>query len=162
MNLNRNAALALSLLALTVSALAQKTDTKMTDSKMTDTKMTDSKMSDGKMSGAPMLQFSKMADMNMMMSGEAVEVSAAPGFKLLSQSVKDHNATLVFQSKDSKGLFDFYNKAIKSEGWTQDANMKMPAMSKGEYAEAYVMKTFKLDLLAVNRGDRTTVTFKTH
>ena len=146
MSTTRTAAVAVLALALAMPALAQKMPAAKMDSSM----------------GAPMLKYTAMPSMNMMMSGGAVEVSPAPGFKLVSQSVTGHNATLVFQSKDSKGLFDFYNQAIMSEGWKQDTTMKMPRMSQGEYGEAYVMKTYKLDLMSVSMGALTTVTLKTH
>lgn len=151
----------LTALVLAAPALAQKMDGTMNTTKMSGTKMMDSKMS-GMMMGAPMLKYTTMSGMNMMMSGNTVEFTKAPGYKLLSYSYNMHSATLIYQSTNAKGLFDFYNKAIVSEGWKEDMNMKMGMMARGEYGEAYISKNWKLDLMATNRGSRTTVTLKTH
>ena len=163
--------LVLTALALAAPALAQKMDGKMNSSTMSTTKMSGTKMMDSKMSGqkmsgmmmgAPMLKYTSMPGMNMMMSGNTVEFTKAPGYRLLSYTYNMHNATLIYQSTDAKGLFNFYNKAIMSEGWREDMNMKMGMMSMGEYGEAYVSKNWKLDLMTVNRGSRTTVMLRTH
>ena len=149
----RIAAVAALALALAAPALAQKMD---------NMKMPADKMNSAMSADAPMLKYTAMPSMNMMMSGGAVEFGKMPGETLLSRSAAGHNATLIYQSQNAKGLFDFYNKAIMGEGWKEDMNMKMGMMGKGEYAEAYVMKNWKLDLKAVNRGGRTTVTLRTH
>ena len=145
----------LSALVLAVPAFAQKMDSQMKDSKMPGEKMSG-------MMGAPMLKYTGMPGMNMMMSGNTVEFTKAPGYKLMNYSYNMHSATLIYQSANAKGLFDFYNKAIMAEGWKEDINMKMGMMKTGEYGEAYVMKNWKLDLMTTNRGSLTTVTLRTH
>lgn len=170
----------LSALVIAAPALAQKMDgqmngskmpmakmpvTKMSGSKMSGTKMMDPKMPEQKMSGmmgAPMLKYTTMSGMNMMMSGNTVEFTKAPGYKLVSYSYNMHSATLIYQSTNANGLFNFYNKAIMGEGWKEDMNMKMGMMKTGEYGEAYVSKNWKLDLMTMNQGSRTTVTLRTH
>ena len=111
---------------------------------------------------APMLKYSMMANMNMMMSGHNVDISPATGYKILSHRVRGHTATLTYASSNAKGLFDFYNTALAGEGWKEDMGMKMGMMKSGEYAEAYMMKNWKLDLMTQIRGRRTVVTIKTH
>jgi len=59
---------------------------------------------------------------------------------------------LSYQSATTKGLSDFYNKAIRAEGW----------MRTGEYGEAYIMKNGKLDLMTTNQGSCITVTLRSH
>lgn len=171
----------LSALVLAAPALAQKMDSKMNNSKtpmttkmpstkmsgtkMSGTKMMDPKMPEQKMAstmGAPTLKYTMMSNMNMMMSGHTVQFTKAPGYKLIDYIYNMHNATLSYQTTNAKGLYDFYNKAIMGEGWKEDMSMKMGMMAKGEYSEAYVMKNWKLDLMATNRGNRTTVTLRTH
>ena len=111
---------------------------------------------------APTLKFSAMPNMNMMMSGSSVDISAAPGYKLTKHRVRRHKGTLTYASVDAKGLFDFYNKALGSEGWKEDMGMKMGMVKAGTYAEAYIMNTFKLDLMTHVVGSNTVVTIKTH
>ena len=110
----------------------------------------------------PMLKYSTMANMNMMMSGHNVDISPAPGYKILSHRVRGHTATLTYASNNAKGLFDLYNTALVGESWKEDMGMKMGMVKSGEYAEAYVMKNWKLDLMTQTRGSRTVVTIKTH
>ncbi|AZI44594.1 hypothetical protein EHF33_16965 (plasmid) [Deinococcus psychrotolerans] len=62
-----------------------------------------------------------------------------------------NGVTLVYKSKDAKGLSAFYDKAIMAEDWKENMNMKMG-----------MMKKWKLDLMTVARGDRTAITLKTH
>jgi hypothetical protein len=110
----------------------------------------------------PTLKYSAMPNMNMMMSGKSVDIGPAMGFKLRTHRVRRHSATLTYATTDAKGLFDFYNKAIASEGWKQDMGMKMGMMAMGTYAEAYTMNNWKLDLKTTKVGSNTVVTFKTH
>ena len=127
------------------------------------TKTTDMSMSTKNMGTmAPTLKFSAMPNMNMMMSGSSVDISAAPGYKLTKHRVRRHKGTLTYASVDAKGLFDFYNKALGSEGWKEDMGMKMGMVKAGTYAEAYIMNTFKLDLMTHVVGSNTVVTIKTH
>ena len=111
---------------------------------------------------APTLKFSAMPNMNMMMAGNSVDISAATGYKLLKHRVRRHTGTLTYASTDAKGLFDFYNKSLSSEGWKEDMGMKMGMMKTGMYAEAYTMNTFKLDLMTQVVGSTTVVTVKIH
>ena len=137
-------------LVLPVNALAQ---TKPAAMPMSNTNMS---------MKAPTLKYSAMPNMNMMMAGNSVDISAATGYKLLKHRVRSHTGTLTYASTDAKGLFDFYNKALSSEGWKEDMGMKMGMMKAGTYAEAYTMKTFKLDLMTQVVGSTTVVTVKTH
>ncbi|TSA87399.1 hypothetical protein FNU79_02620 [Deinococcus detaillensis] len=155
--MNKTRLLVSGLLALTLAApaMAHKMDVKAHDLKMPGERM-------GDMMGAPMFKYSANPMMNMMMAGNTVAFTKAPGYSLMNYSYSRHGATLVYKSKDAEGLSAFYNKAIMAEGWKEDMNMKMGMMKTGEYAEAYMMKKWKLDLMTVTRGDRTTVTLKTH
>ena len=137
-------------LVLPVTALAQ---TKPAAMPMSNTNMS---------MQSPTLKYSAMPNMNMMMSGNSVDISAATGYKLLKYRVRSHTATLTYASTDAKGLFDFYNKALGGEGWKEDMSMKMGMMKAGTYAEAYTMKTFKLDLMTQVVGSTTVATVKTH
>ena len=111
---------------------------------------------------APTLKYSAMPNMNMMMSGSSVDIGPATGFKLLKHRVRRHTGILTYASTDAKGLFDFYNRALASEGWKEDMGMKMGMMKAGTYAEAYTMNTSKLDLMTQTVGSNTVVTIKTH
>lgn len=51
---------------------------------------------------------------------------------------------------------------IGKTGWKEDMTMKMGMMKMGQYAESYVMNNWKLDLMTMTRGNRATVTLKTH
>ncbi len=146
----KNIMLLTAVLVLPVTALAQ---TKPAAMPMSNTKMS---------MNAPTLKYSAMPNMNMMMSGNSVDISPAAGFKLLKHRVRGHTGTLTYASKDAKGLFDFYNKALGGEGWKEDMGMKMGMMKAGTYAEAYTMKTWKLDLMTQTVGSNTVVTIKTH
>jgi hypothetical protein len=112
-NKNTLALSILSVLTLAAPALAQAT----TPAKPADTM----KMNDAMMKAAPTFAFSTEAGMNMMMSGGAVEITAVPGEKLVSRSIKGMAATLLYSGKNSGAIFAFYDKAIKAEGWKTTA-----------------------------------------
>ena len=69
---------------------------------------------------------------------------------------------VTFASKNAKALFNYYSRAIKSEGWKEDMNMAMGMMKDGSYSEAYMMGQYRLDLMTTVKGNMTVVTFKTH
>ncbi|GHF28906.1 hypothetical protein HNQ07_000931 [Deinococcus metalli] len=123
----------------------------------------DASMSASSMSGLPMLHFTTEAGMNMMMgkSGDLM-IMAAPGMGKYAYAMSGHTATITFASRDAKGLFAYYDKAIRAEGWTENTSMAMGMMGAGHYVEGYMMGKYKLDLSAVTAGARTTVTFKVH
>ena len=146
----KNTLLLTALLVLPVTALAQ---TKPAAMPMSTTNMS---------MKVPTLKYSAMANMNMMMSGNSVDISPATGYKLLKHRVRRHTGTLTYSSTDAKGLFDFYNKALGGEGWKEDMGMKMGMMKAGTYAEAYTMNSWKLDLMTQMTGNKTVVTIKTH
>ncbi|QFP77152.1 hypothetical protein [Deinococcus sp. AJ005] len=116
------------------------------------------------MTGAPMLRFTEEKGMNMMMGhSNDLMIMAAPGMgKYTYNMMKGNSATLTFASKNAKALFNYYSKAIKSEGWKEDMDMAMGMMKDGTYSEAYVMGKYKLDLMTATKGNMTVVTFKTH
>lgn len=152
----------LSILLLTAPALAQtKTDTMKSGSM----KMPMEKMS-GSMKGAPSFHFSTAAGMNMMMSGGKVDVTAAPGERLISRRVSGRSATLVYAGENSAGLFKFYDAAIKSEGW-KTTMMDGPMMSggkmgsmKGTHSATFAMSGHHIDLNVQPGAGRVTVTLK--
>ena len=113
------------------------------------------------MSGVPMLHFTTTAGMNMMMGkGGDLMIMAAPGMGRYTYTMSGHRATLTFASRDAKGLFAYYDKAIRAEGWKEDMSMAMGMMGAGQYGERYMMGKHTLDLSSVTTGAKTTVTFK--
>jgi hypothetical protein len=112
-NINRTALTILTALIATAPMLAQ--------AQTTPAKPADTMKSDTMMKAAPTFAFSKDAGMNMMMSGNAVDITAAPGEKLITKSISGQSATLVYSGKNSQAIFNFYDKAIKSEGWKTTA-----------------------------------------
>ncbi|CAM3866416.1 hypothetical protein [Deinococcus frigens] len=150
-------ALALTLLTTLTLASAQTMDNMNKDS------MSKGGMSMS-MSGVPMLRFTEEKGMNMMMGhGNDLMIMAAPGMgRYTYDMMKGNSATLTYASKNAKALFNFYSRAIKSEGWKEDMSMAMGMMKDGSYSEAYTMGKYKLDLMTVTRGNMTVVTFKTH
>ena len=125
---------------------------------------------------APTFMFSKDQNMNMMMSGGAVDISAVPGVKLISKSISGQAATLVYSSKNGVMIFTYYDKAIKSEGWkttAMDAHMMTDKMAKpdamakpagammsGSRSATFAMGGHTIDLLVRGAGGQVTVTFK--
>ncbi|WP_424951238.1 hypothetical protein [Deinococcus sp.] len=92
------------------------------------------KAGDTMMKAAPTFAFSSDAAMNMMMSAGVVDISAVPGEKMVSRSVKGTSATLVYGGKNSAAIFAFYDKAIKAEGWKTTA-MDGKMMADGAMAK---------------------------
>ena len=154
--------LALTLLTTLTLASAQTMDN-MSKDNMSKDSMSKGSMSMS-MSSAPMLRFTAEKGMNMMMghSGDLM-IMAAPGMgKYTYNMTKGNSATLTYASKNAKALFNFYSKAIKSEGWKEDMSMAVGMMKDGSYSEAYTMGKYKLDLMTATKGNMTVVTFKTH
>jgi hypothetical protein len=116
-------ALMLAVPVLFASALAQTAPAKPADTMKADTML----------KAAPTFMFSKEAAMNMMMTGGVVDIAAVPGEKMISRSVNGQSATLVYSGKNSQAIFNFYDKAIKSEGWkttAMDGKMMADTMAK--------------------------------
>jgi len=161
-----------SALLLAAPVLAQtKTDTMKTDTIKSDTtKMPMEKMS-GSMKGAPSFHFSTAAGMNMMMSGGKVDVTAAPGERLISRRISGRSAVLVYAGKNTAGLFKYYDSAIKSEGW-KTTMMDGRMMSGGKMTGAampgkmgmnsatFAMSGHHIDLNVQQGAGRVTVTLK--
>ncbi|CAM3253883.1 hypothetical protein DESA109040_05215 [Deinococcus saxicola] len=159
--MNIKTMLALTLLTTLTLAAAQSMDNMNKDN------MSKGSMSKGSMSmsmtGAPMLRFTEEKGMNMMMGhSNDLMIMAAPGMGKYTYNMKGNSATLTFASKNARALFNYYSRAIKSEGWKEDMNMAMGMMKDGSYGEAYVMGKYKLDLMTMTKGNMTVVTFKTH
>jgi hypothetical protein len=76
---------------------------------------------------APVFKFSTDPKANLMMMGQTIELSAYPKAKLLAKSISDSKASFVYAGSDASGVYAFYDKALKSEGW-KDA----PAMKSGD------------------------------
>jgi hypothetical protein len=76
---------------------------------------------------APVFKFSTDQKANLMMMGQTIELSAYPKAKLLAKSISDSKASFVYAGSDASGVYAFYDKALKSEGW-KDA----PAMKSGD------------------------------
>jgi uncharacterized protein with FMN-binding domain len=76
---------------------------------------------------APVFKFSTDQKANLMMMGQTIELSAYPKAKLLAKSISDSKASFVYAGSDASGVYVFYDKALKSEGW-KDA----PAMKSGD------------------------------
>jgi uncharacterized protein with FMN-binding domain len=76
---------------------------------------------------APVFKFSTDPKANLMMMGQTIELSAYPKAKLLAKSISNSNASFVYSGSDAAGVYAFYDKALKSEGW-KDA----PAMKSGD------------------------------
>jgi hypothetical protein len=109
------------LIALTILTALIPTAPMLAQAQTTPAKPADTMKSATMMKAAPTFAFSKDAGMNMMMSGNAVDITAAPGEKLITKSIAGQSATLVYSGKNSQAIFDFYDKAIKSEGWKTTA-----------------------------------------
>lgn len=134
------------------------------------------KTGEAMMSAAPTFAYTGDAAMNMMMSGAGVVgIAAAPGEKLVSRSVKGTGATLVYSGKNSAGIFAFYDRAIKAEGWkttAMDGKMMADAMAKpadtmagstmtgGLHSATFALGGHIIDLNVRESAGRVTVAFK--
>ena len=178
-NQNKLALTALTALMIAVPTLAQ--------AQTAPAKPADTMKADTMMKAAPTFAFSKEAGMNMMMSAGVVDISAAPGEKMISRSVSGQSATLVYSGKNSQAIFNFYDKAIKSEGWKTTAmdgkmmagdtmakptdtmaakpgdTMAKPAagtMMGGTHSATFAQGGHTINLNVRESGGRVTVTFK--
>ncbi len=73
---------------------------------------------------APVFKFSTDPKANLMMMGQTIELSAYPKAKLLAKSISNSNASFVYSGSDAAGVYAFYDKALKSEGWKDAPAMK--------------------------------------
>lgn len=109
----------------------------------------------------PTLRFSADQHMNAMLGGGSLRLSAAPGMGRYTYRVRGHRATISYATRNARGLFNFYDKALWAEGWKEDRSMAM-GMMHGGYMESYVMGKGKLDLSVMSSGNQTVVSVKTH
>ena len=119
--MNNQNKLALSVLTALMIAVPTLAQAQTAPAKPADTMKADTMKAGAMMKAAPTFSFSKEAGMNMMMSAGVVDITAAPGEKMISRSVSGQSATLVYSGKNSQAIFNFYDKAIKSEGWKTTA-----------------------------------------
>ena len=130
------------------------------------------------MKAAPTFVFSAQAGMNMMMnSGGALTITAVPGEKLISRSVRGMTATLIYSGKNSASIFGFYDKALGAEGWkaTMMDGKMMAAdsvaksagtmtdsamMMGGTHSATFEMGGHSIDLKVNEAGGRVTVAFR--
>ena len=149
-NQNKLALSVLSTLMIAVPTLAQ---AQTAPAKPADTMKAGTIKAGTMMKAAPTFAFSKEAGMNMMMSAGVVDISAAPGEKMISRSVSGQSATLVYSGKNSQAIFNFYDKAIKSEGWKTTA-MDGKMMAEGTMAKPTdTMAAKPADTMAAKPGD---------
>ena len=100
----------------------------------------------------------------------------------MSRSVKGMAATLVYSGKNSAGIFAFYDRAIKAEGWkttAMDGKMMADAMAKpadamakpadtmassamtgGLHSATFALGGHSIDLNVRESAGRVTVDFK--
>jgi hypothetical protein len=81
----------------------------------------------------PSFKFTTDAKMNLMASGNNIDISAYPKMGLITKKIQASNAVLVFKGNDAVGAYAFYDKALKSEDW-KDSPEGMPkgdAMKEG-------------------------------
>jgi hypothetical protein len=93
---------------------------------------------------APSFSFSKDVKMNGMMGTmggkDVIELAAVPGLALKAKNISAKQATFIYTTtektydKDSHTVFDFYAKALVSEGW-KSAGMMGSAMADGGMAK---------------------------
>jgi hypothetical protein len=81
---------------------------------------------------APSFKFSTDPKANLMMMGQTIELSAYPKAKLLSKSISNSKASFVYAGSDAAGVYAFYDKALKSEGWKDAPMMKDGSMKSGD------------------------------
>lgn len=84
---------------------------------------------------APSFMFSKDAKMNLMAMGNTIDITAYPALKLVSHKETGSSAILVFAGRDAAGVYAFYDKALKSEGWKDSPDgmmMKEDTMKKDD------------------------------
>jgi hypothetical protein len=101
---------------------------------------------------APTFRFGKTDSANMMMGkNDIIEIAAYPKFKLLARNITAKSATLIYQGKDAKAPFEFYEKALIKDGWkSSDAMMAGDAMA-GKSGDAMAGKSG--DAMAGKSGD---------
>jgi len=66
---------------------------------------------------APSFKFSTDPKANLMMMGQTIELSAYPKAKLISRKISNSKASFVYAGSDASGVYAFYDKALKAEGW---------------------------------------------
>jgi hypothetical protein len=88
----------------------------------------------------PSFKFTTDAKMNLMASGNSIDISAYPKMGLITKKIQASSAVLVFKGNDAVGAYAFYDKALKSEEWKDspdgmmakgDAMKEGGAMDKG-------------------------------
>jgi hypothetical protein len=84
----------------------------------------------------PGFKFSTDAKMNLMASGNNIDIVAYPKMGLITKKIQASSATLVFKGNDAVGAYVFYDKALKSEEW-RDAPGGV--MAKGDAKEGGAM-----------------------
>ncbi|WP_237724643.1 hypothetical protein [Deinococcus alpinitundrae] len=62
--------------------------------------------------GAPILKYTSVPNMNMMVYGHAVGFGKVPSYKLSDYTYTTCGATLRYQKARRRGLFDLYNKTL--------------------------------------------------
>jgi hypothetical protein len=82
----------------------------------------------------PSFKFTTDAKMNLMASGNSIDISAYRKMGLISKKIQASSATLIFKGNDAVGAYAFYDKALKSEEWHDAPGGVMPkadAMKEG-------------------------------
>jgi hypothetical protein len=82
----------------------------------------------------PSFKFTTNAKMNLMASGNSIDISAYPKMGLISKKVQASSATLIFKGNDAVGAYAFYDKALKAEEWKDSPDGMLPkgdAMAEG-------------------------------
>jgi hypothetical protein len=81
----------------------------------------------------PSFKFTTDAKMNLMASGNSIDISAYPKMGLISKKIQASSATLIFKGNDAVGAYAFYDKALKAEEWkdSPDGMPKGDAMAEG-------------------------------
>lgn len=82
----------------------------------------------------PSFKFTTDAKMNLMASGNSIDISAYPKMGLISKKIQASSATLIFKGNDAVGAYAFYDKALKAEEWKDAPGGMMPkgdAMKEG-------------------------------
>jgi hypothetical protein len=84
----------------------------------------------------PSFKFTTNAKMNLMASGNNLEISAYPKMGLITKKIQASSATLVFKGNDAVGAYAFYDKALKAEEWHDAPGGMLP---KGDMKEGTAM-----------------------
>jgi hypothetical protein len=82
----------------------------------------------------PSFKFTTDAKMNLMASGNSIDISAYPKMGLITKKIQASSAVLVFKGNDAVGAYAFYDKALKSEEWHDAPGGMLPkgdAMAEG-------------------------------